>query len=446
MDGDVSAPAAVRPTARGTLRVVHRRIAALVVALALVAAGCTGSGSAGTDAAASDGLATPEPTVSIEELSEPNNIVIMPTPIPDGPRPLVVATVMGETGVMAAIDGTAVAGVVAEIDRLNDEGGVGGRPVELQRYDTTSRAAVAERVAERFIDRPPDLIVVSCDTDFSAPVLELADANDLLTISPCGADVGYLTGGFGNRNFTLGAPATGEGEAIAGAAFRSYGSTAMLLRDVTSPEAREFCNGFERQFRSLGGTITYEDDFSYDTLEPVQDRLEQRDDRPAFVVVCSHVPGGLAGAPGIITMLRSIGFDMPVVGGATLDEPGWFSSVPTLGELLFISWASNFGNDPDARVNDLVRAVQQNGETTGAGVSTILGADAIDAWARAVEAADGGTVEEVAAALGRFRGEPFTTGELSFADGARMDLGRTYRILRVVDGQLDVLDTVATPD
>ncbi len=428
-----------------TLRDVSRLVA-LLIAACLVSACTPGASTSRGELGSGTDEITPEPTVSIEEISAPTSVVIAPTAVPDGPRPFVIATLLGETGVLAPIDGPAVAGVVAEIERLNDEGGVLGRPVELRRFDMNSRASLSERIARQLVDDPPDLIITSCDTELSEAMLEKAEENGLLTISPCADDVRYLTGGLGPRNFTLGAPAEPEGALAAAVAIERYGPTAIVLRDVTSPEALAFCDGFERAFRELGGSVTYRDEFSYDTLEPVEDRLSEGAEQSSFITLCSHVPGGIDAAPSIILLLRRLGFQAPIVAGSSVDEPGWFSDVPTLGEMLFISWSSTFGNDPDTRVNDLVRRVQQNGETPGAGVSTILGAEAVEAWARAVESAGTDSVDQVASALASFNDEQFSTGQISFVTGARMDLGRTHRVLRVLDGELTVLSLEQTPN
>ncbi|MDG1086925.1 MAG: hypothetical protein P8P20_04240, partial [Acidimicrobiales bacterium] len=97
------------------------------------------------------------------------------------------------------------------------------------------------------------------------------------------------------------------------------------------------------------------------------------------------------------------------------------------------------------RVNDLVRSIQQGGSLPP-GVSTILGAEAVEAWARAAETAGSASPDSVARALASFNNERFTTGPLSFVAGARMDLGRTYRLLSVVDGELSVVGLMETGD
>ncbi len=429
-----------------TLRVVFRLVAVLLLVLSLVSSACTpetttSRGELGT----STGQVTPEPTADIADISLGSNVVIAPTPIPDGPRPIIVVSLMGETGVLANRDGPALAGVISEINRINDQGGLLGRPIELRRFDTNSRISTTERFAQRLADNPPDLIITSCDTDVSRPALDFADENRLLTISPCANDVRYLTGGLGSLNYTMGATNESQGALTAAQAIERYGTTAIVLRDVTSPEAIAFCDGFERTFRELGGSVTYRDEFSYDTLEPVQDRLAERGGQSSFITLCSHVPGGVDAAPSIILILRTLGFQAPIVAGSTLDQPGWFSDVPTLGELLFISWASNYGNDPEDRVNDLIRSIQQSASLPAAG-TTILGAESIEAWARAVTAANDISAERVASALASFNNERFSTGDISFVAGARMDLGRTYRVLRVIDGELSVIGIEETED
>lgn len=404
-----------------------------MAALALVfAAGCSE-----TPASSGGDLGSPALTVQPGGAFE-EAIVIAPTATPEGPRPLIVATVLGETNVMERLDGPALAGVAAEIDRLNSTGGVLGREIELKRFDTNSRTSVAERTMRRLVEDPPDLVIVSCDVEFSKPVLEMADSAGLVTISPCADDAGYATGSWGPRNFTFGAPGGERGALAADAAFTAYGSTAMVLRDVTNPQALAFCDGFERAFRDLGGRVSYRDQFTYDTLEPIQDRLAERAPQTSFIVVCSHVPGGIEGAPSIIAMVRTLGFLAPVVSGSGVDEPTWFQAVPVLGELTFVSWSSVHGNDPDDRVNDLVRRANENPDTPGAGISTILGAEAVEAWARAAEAVRSVEPGPIAAALGAFSNEPFSTGDISFLAGARMDTGRAYRVLQVSDGRLRV--------
>lgn len=376
-------------------------------------------------------IATPTPTPDAE-----------PTPTPQGPRPLVIVTILGETGVMAPLDRPALGGVLATVEELNAAGGLLGRPIEVRRLDTTSRTSVAERRGGFLLEAQPDLVIVSCDVDFVGPVLTQAAAQGLVTISPCADDRGYTTGSHGGRNFTLGAPSGLQGEIAAQIAVERYGRDAMVLRDTTSPEAIAFCDGFERTFAGLGGVVTYRDEFTFDSLLPVRDRLDKHGVVSSFTVVCSHVPGELKGAPNIVSMLRDGGFATPIVSGSTLDEATWFAKVPLLGELTYVSWSSIYGNDPNPAVNDLIdrvntAAVETAGDPAIAGVTTVLGADAVTAWARAVQAVRSAEPSQVAAALGAFVDEPLLSGEVSFVGGVRMDDSRTLRVMRVRDNAVE---------
>lgn len=416
--------------------------------LAAILGGCSGatraSGDLGADVASTDATDATDAAPDADAGSTPESRAVPPTaepsPVPPAEDVIRVVSVMGETGVMAPVDGPALAGVVAEIDRMNETGGLLGRPVELTRIDTNSRLSLAERLTERLLREPPDLLVVSCDVDFSEPVLEIADGAGLITVSPCADDLGYATAVWGPRNFSFGAPADVQGVVAAGVAIERYGSTAMVLRDRTSPEALQFCNGFERAFRELGGTVVYRDEFTYDTLEPLLGRLDEGGRPSDAIAVCSHVPGigTTDGAPNVIEQLRLLGFDAPIVAGSTVDQAAWFADVPQLGELTYVTWSSIFGNDPDPAVNALTQRANQNGETAGAGVSTVLGADSIAGWARAVEAVSSLEPDRVAAAMTSYRDEEFLTGSITFASGARIDSGRTYRVMRVVGSDVEV--------
>lgn len=447
-------------------------LAAMALVLALIAGACGSSSEGEPDAAAPGVVPIPtaiEPTDSgaddadetevddastaataedpeedpaaEEPVPTPTAETIIVNPVVEGPEPLRIVALMGETGVMDRLDGPAVAGVVAEVERLNEQGGLLDRPITVQRIDTNSRASVALREMERVIETPPDLLIVTCDVEFSRPVLDLADSNGLVSISPCADDPGYFTAGWGARNFTMGAPAEPRGAIAADTALTRYGPTALVLRDSTSPEALRFCDGFESTFRALGGTVTYRDEFTYDTLEPLRDRLAERAQPTSSIVVCSHVPGGVDAAPSVISLVRNdIGLTAPIISGSTLDDPRLFSAVPVLGEMTYVTWSSLYANDPESRVNDIVNRANRNLDTPPGGATTILGAESVEAWARAVVLARSADPARVSSALGSFSGESFATGSVSFVGNARMDTDRTYRVMRVVGGDIAVPD------
>lgn len=407
----------------------------MTVLALLVAVSCTDDGVVASDREASGETLAPTVGATPEATSTP---APEPTPTPEGPQPLIVATYLGEQGVMAPLDGPALAGISAKIDELNEQGGVLGREIVLQRFDTTSRLSVMARYADRITNTQPDLIVVSCDVEFSRPMLQAAADEGMVTISPCANDAGYLTGAWGSRNFTLGAPAELQGALAADAAIGNYGLKAMVLKDTTSPEANSFCDGFEANFIAAGGVIVAKYEFTYDSFDPTQDRLAEEGPVSDMIVLCSHIPGEIDAAPSIINVVRTLGFQAPILSGQGLDNATWFATVPLLNDLTFVSWSSIHGNDPDSDVNSIVRRANEDETTPPAGSTTILGAEAVDAWVRAVERMGSANQGQVAAALGGFNSESFATGEISFLTDARMDADRRFRVLRVQGGNISV--------
>lgn len=429
-------------------RFIHRlaRVIGLLGLIVLIAAGCSSSNAADTETSQQQ---PPAETVTVVAAATPTPLP-PPTSTPEGSRPVLIATVLGETGVMAPQDATALSGIMAMVERLNDDGGVDDRDVELRRFDINSRASQAARIADRLIDMSPDLVVVSCDMTYAAPVLDVASEQQWLTMSACDDDVGYISAAHGPLAFTWGAPEDSRGRIAADAAFSRYGPTAMVLRDRTTPEGLAFCDGFEQRFAELGGLVLYSDSFTFDTLDPLQDRIAEEAVPTAMIVLCSHLPGRIAGAPSVIALVRSLGFAAPIVSGTGVDQRGWFGSVPQLGELLIVTWSSAFGNDPDPWVNGIIeqannidnQALRDNDEGPRVGVSTVNGAEMIRGWALAADRASSVEPNRVAAALASFAGEDFPTGPISFVGGQHMDISRLHRVLEVSGGELSVLGTV----
>lgn len=374
--------------------------------------------------------------------------IIMPTPTPVGHKSVRIVTFLGETNVMSPIDGPALVGVLAEVERINASGGVLGHKIDVDRYDTESRLSVVASLTPTIIATQPDLIITSCDTNFSKPILEAAQAASIPTISPCANDPAFLSGSYGSANFTLGLPSEALGAAAAKETLTRLGSHSLILRDVTSPEALAFCDGFEAEFVKLGGVVSYSDQFNYDTPAPLQDRLTQRrlqgDIDQAAIVLCSHVPGGLDAAPTVISILRNLGLKGPIVSGPALDSAAWFAGVPDLGDLMLVTWSSTFGNDPDQRINEaiLIAARHSDPQTDSdvdIGATTVLGSDAVAIWADALRLAQSLERPQVISSLGSLVEHRVSTGNITFAGGQRMDVTRKVRLLWVSDGFLDVL-------
>lgn len=432
-----------RSTARaaGTLRFgVWGALFVVVLAALFFAAACTSSGDgesadeAGDDIGAAEAEAEALPTATSPPLPSP-------TPaIPDsGTGPIVVGAVMAQSGVMVKRDLPALEGVRLQINRLNENGGLLGRTVELLEMDTESRVGVTDRAATEMMAAGADLLLVSCDPVRAEPAIATAAEFGVLTFSVCGADEAWAD--MGDLVFSFSSSATHEGRVMAEWAMETGLGSAITLEDATNPDSEEFCRSFTSSYRELGGNVVYSDTFTFDSLDPFIDRLAERPVGVAAVVLCSHLPGGLNGAPMIIEVVRQRGIDAPILSGSGLDGgPTWFNIVNDLGTLYMVTPTSTHGDDPNPAVRAMVAAIDQDSLVPPSRGWTVFGADAIEAWAIAVDRSRSVEGVDVATELERFSDEALISSSVTFGPGEHMDPERQLRVVKVESGSAESIE------
>ena len=356
-----------------------------------------------------------------------------PTPaIPDsGQGPIIIGALMASTGVMDQRDGPALEAIRVEVDRINGGGGLLGRDLELVEIDTTSRRSATQTGAEELMRRGVDLLIVTCDLAFAQPAIEIAQEFGVLTVTPCGADEQW--GEIGPLVFSLGVSAAHEGRELASwAVDNGYSSTAVLL-DKTNPEVEDFCSAFESAFTNLGGSITFFDSFTFDSLDPFEDRLKERPRSMESVLLCTHAPGGTSGAPDVIRLVREEGITVPFLGSSALDGPNWLKLVPVLGDLFVVTPSSIWGDDPEDSIRTLTSTINDGELIPLARGWSAHGADAIRAYEIAVNRSGSVDGRSVGLTLEGFSNEVLLSGPVSLSPQLRMDPDRPVRIIHVTD-------------
>jgi len=356
-----------------------------------------------------------------------------PTPaIPDsGQGPIIIGALMASTGVMDQRDGPALEAIRVEVDRINGGGGLLGRDLELVEIDTTSRRSATQTGAEELMRRGVDLLIVTCDLAFAQPAIEIAQEFGVLTVTPCGADEQW--GEIGPLVFSLGVSAAHEGRELASwAVDNGYSSTAVLL-DKTNPEVEDFCSAFESAFTNLGGSITFFDSFTFDSLDPFEDRLKERPRSMESVLLCTHAPGGTSGAPDVIRLVREEGITVPFLGSSALDGPNWLKLVPVLGDLFVVTPSSIWGDDPEDSIRILTSTINEGELIPLARGWSAHGADAIRAYEIAVNRSGSVDGRSVGLTLEGFSNEVLLSGPVSLSPQLRMDPDRPVRIIHVTD-------------
>src|SRR6185312_1458954 len=168
-------------------------------------------------------------------------------------------------------------------------------------------------------------------------------------------------------------------------------------------------------------------------------RLKGSSTKPGFIAFCSYLPGGASA----VKQRRDSGVNVPIVTGDSMDGNGWLKAVPNLSDVYVLTHASLYGDDPSAKVNQLVARYKKD---TGAIPSTshgLLGYVLVQALAEAAKRAKSLDPAALKNALETFNGVPFLTGPTTFTKTSHITNTRPLRIIRIENGAPHFLETHA---
>ena len=163
------------------------------------------------------------------------------------------------------------------------------------------------------------------------------------------------------------------------------------------------------RFKQLGGKIVAKETYQSLGGNNVQNAVSRLNDVKADVVVTSTA-GAFGALSTLISGLRSLGNNTPVLNSWAGDGTYWLPTNPKVTNYWFLTFASCFGDDPSAAVNKLAKQVK-----AGTG-GFITGPSAIDGLVTAIKRANGSTKGIVLAkVMEKFRKVPTISGNVSFS-------------------------------
>lgn len=397
----------------------------LVSVVLLVLSGC-GLFSEGT-------VVSPAP-IAGEQDEQVEDTPALPTATPDGvplaEDAIVIGALMATTGFLAAYDEPALVAARTRIDALNEAGGLLGRPVVLRHIDSHTELSAMHKGAEQLLLDGIDMVLMTCDAAYAEPALKELESSGTLVISPCGTDASWTTGELGDRVFSLGTPVGTEAQyLVALLADRGF-TTAAAIIDETSSEAVAVCEAFKLRFEAVGGRVTGL--YRYQPtdpglLEPVLTGLVNNS--PEAIVFC----GTRLVAPEILAPVRASGILQPIFANSTMDGDFWIGHVPGVGDFTMLSYASVYTDSPDP--SPAVRQVLGDYFAAEGHIArdgrAITGADAVEAYIRAVERAGIVDPGAVAVQLRRFDGEDLAAGPVTFGPGLHAPTDRPMRVITI---------------
>ena len=348
-------------------------------------------------------------------------------------------------GAMAPFDGPALAAAKTRITQVNR---TNRTKLRLLTCNTQgNKPATARACATRLLSQGADIIMTTCDVDFATPVVQASINAGKLTVAPCiGTDqMGPKRfGAKGRLAFSFGNVAQDEGSAMAEVAWSRGWRTASLATDTVIVYFRNVVQAFKARWQQLGGRIATEE--TYQSLggnqaswTNVVTRLNNED---ADVIVTSTAAAFGAQVP-IITGLRTLGNNTPILNSWAGDGNYWYPQDPQVSNYYYVTYASAFGNDPVAAVNAMAArnkaAIAKAGSTGG----FITGPAAIDGISTALRRTGGNSNGvALAAQMEKFKNVPTLSGLVSFSKQFHTVFGRTYRVIRVTNNTPTVIRTI----
>ena len=341
-------------------------------------------------------------------------VLIVPGALQADEHTIVFGGALSLTGVQAPLDTPGFRGAEVAVKYLNDNGGLLGKPVEFINIDGKSDPVTVGNVAVELIDDGADVIIAPCDFDFGGPASREAQEAGLVGISTCASDPLYSSWSLGDKQFTLSMWNTTMGAVAADYALKEQGwDTAYVVTDQFIAYTKSLSKYFVEHFEATGGKVILEDTYTNgdNDFSAQLSRLQALDEKPDVIFISSY--GQDIGV--IIRALREVGYDAPVLGGDSYDDPAMIAS---LGE--------RFGNDvyfvthtfmiPEAHP-DMENFIELYTEVHGEAPDTSFvatGWDTVMLLAEAIEAA--GTTDGAAVAKALEEGEfKLLTGDLSYS-------------------------------
>src|SRR3954466_5023632 len=354
--------------------------------------------------------------------------------------PIIIGWAFDSTGAMKPFDTPALAAAQLQVAKVNAKGGVGGRKLQIRTCDTQgNNPATAKACALRLLGQKANVLFTTCDVDFAAPVVRAAIDRGVLAIAPCiGTDqMGPKRfGAKGKLAFSFGNVAQDEGSAMAQYAWGKGWRTASLATDTVIVYFKNVVQAFKARFTQLGGKIV--DQETYQSLggNNVQNAVSRLNAKQADVIVTSTA-GAFGALSTLISGLRSLGNDTPILNSWAGDGTYWLPKSPKVTNYYFVTYASIFGDDPSAAVNKLAKQVH-----AGTG-GFLAGPAAIDGLVAAIKRSGGSTNgATLAATMEKFKKVPTLSGLVSFSPKFHTVFGRQYRVIKIQDNKAHLVGTV----
>ena len=348
--------------------------------------------------------------------------------------PIRIAAPFNVTGAVSSLDAPALNGAKLKVAEINAAGGVLGRPLELEIFDTKSDPSTIASVASQLVGGGK-----------LAAGLGFTDSDSALALGPIfqKAGIPFVTPGATSPKLpdqigdTMFLACFGDNvQAAAGAEFvlsQLKAKNVYLLRDNSSEYTTLLAKYFEEAFTKGGGAITGHDDYKSGdkSLTAQITKIKAMADKPAAIFI-SALPDDIGL---VVKQFRQAGLMQPIVGGDGYDTPLLISVGGKASNDVYFSTHAYMAADSTKEIQGFIKAYNAANKTDPENAFAALGYDAVALIADAIKRANSDDPAKVKDALAATKGLVGITGTISFRPGVRVP-DKTATIIGAKDEKL----------
>lgn len=356
--------------------------------------------------------------------------------------PLIIGAALALSGSFATFDKEPLQALQMYAEKLNSEGGINGRQVQVVTADTKSDPSAGPTAAQSVLSQGAEIVLVSCDFDYGSPAAVTAAGAGKVAISQCAGSPKFGPSGLGPLTFTMGLAAQVEGAAAAQFMIDKGWKTAYILKDTSIQYQGAFTDAFKDAYAHLGGTVTGEDSFSStdSSLSSQMAKLSGAASTSNAILVPAVLPLGATA----VREIRAAGINLPILSNSGMDGESWFNQVPNLKDFYVSNNVSNKGDDPDDAVNQARTDYTQKYGAAPSSPFAYYGYATLQVLDEAITKAgttEGTKLAETMETLNKF---PTLVGPTTFTKTDHISLDRTVKFKEAKDGSLNFI-TELTP-
>jgi branched-chain amino acid transport system substrate-binding protein len=272
-----------------------------------------------------------------------------------------------ETGRLAIFEQPFVKGLEMSVDKINEEGGIGGKTkIELTIKDAKSDPSTGAVVAQELISEGAQFLITACDADTSLPAAQLAQQNEIPVLNSCGSGAG-LPAQVGDFAFLNVYGTEVEGDGIAEFAINQGFKTASVMTSHDIEYTESLMTAASETFEARGGKILGTSEFKLDQPRYTTQATEIANQNPEVVLTSIFLPASVT----FLKNLRAAGYNGPVIGDDG-DEGDQLFSAGSAAEEMYVF---TFGYpSPDAAGKPLAEWNKEYEQKYGEPPETVIAA------------------------------------------------------------------------